>query len=76
MKLEEKQILEVCKRFNLAGEYRYYEVLNSGHINTTYCVYYFRDNMIKDYILQRVNTYVFKNPVEVMENIFIYQVSR
>ena len=69
MKLEEKQILEVCKRFNLAGEYRYYEVLNSGHINTTYCVYFFRDNMIKDYILQRVNTYVFEKPIEVMENI-------
>lgn len=69
MKLEEQQILEVCKRFNIAGEYRYYEVLNSGHINTTYCVYYFRNNEIKDYILQCVNTYVFKNPIEVMENI-------
>lgn len=69
MKLEEKQILEVCKRFNLAGKYRYYEVINSGHINTTYCVYYYRNNEIKDYILQRVNTYVFEKPVEMMENI-------
>jgi len=66
---EQQQILEVCRRFNLQGEYRYYEQINSGHINTTYCVYYFRDGEIKDYILQRVNTYVFKDPYTVMDNI-------
>ena len=65
----EERILEVCRIFNLKGEYRYFEVLNSGHINTTYCVYFFRDGELKDYILQKVNTYVFKNPIEVMENI-------
>ena len=69
MNKEEIQILEVCKRFNLQGEYRNYEVLNSGHINTTYQVFFFRDGDIKDYIIQRVNTYVFRNPIEVMENI-------
>ncbi len=69
MQREEKTILEVCKRFGLQGEYRYYEVINSGHINTTYRVFFFRDNEIKDYIVQKVNTYVFQNPVEVMENI-------
>ncbi len=69
MNLEEKQLLEVCKRFHIEGEYHYYEVLNSGHINTTYCVYYFRNNELKDYIIQRVNTYVFEKPIEVMENI-------
>ncbi|MBE7085229.1 MAG: aminoglycoside phosphotransferase family protein [Clostridiales bacterium] len=66
---EQQQIMEVCRRFDLKGEYRYYEQLNSGHINTTYCVYFFRDGEIKDYILQRVNTYVFKDPYSVMENI-------
>lgn len=69
MKKEEQTIIEVCKRFALKGEYRYYETINSGHINTTYRVYFFRDNEIKDYILQKVNTFVFKNPEEVMENI-------
>ena len=66
---EEKQIKEVCARFGLAGEYRFYETLNSGHINTTYRVYFFRDNELKDYIVQRVNTYVFQDPVSVMNNI-------
>ena len=69
MQKEETQILEVCRRFGLAGEYRSYEVLNSGHINSTYKVYFFRDGEMKDYVLQRVNTYVFKNPLHVMENI-------
>ena len=66
---EQQTILEVCQRFNLQGEYRYYEQINSGHINTTYCVYYFRDGEIKDYILQCINTYVFKDPYSVMDNI-------
>ncbi len=66
---EEKQIRDVCDKFGLTGEYRSYEVINSGHINTTYKVYFFRDGELKDYILQRVNTYVFQNPVAVMDNI-------
>ena len=66
---EEKQIREVCEIFCLRGEYRSYEIVNSGHINTTYRVYFFRDGEIKDYILQKVNTYVFKDPVSVMDNI-------
>ncbi|MBQ9728950.1 MAG: aminoglycoside phosphotransferase family protein [Clostridia bacterium] len=69
MRKAEKQIREVCARFNLAGEYRFYELINSGHINTTYKVYFSRGGEVKDYILQRINTYVFKNPVQVMENI-------
>lgn len=66
---EEKRIREVCDIFCLRGEYRSYEIVNSGHINTTYRVYFFRDGEIKDYILQKVNTYVFKDPVSVMDNI-------
>ncbi len=67
--VEEQRIIEVCKLFNIKGEYKSYELINSGHINTTYRVYFFRNGEIKDYILQRVNTYVFKDPVAVMENI-------
>lgn len=69
MIIEEKQIREVCERFCIAGEYRNCEIVNSGHINTTYRVYFFRNGAMKDYILQRVNTYVFKDPVSVMDNI-------
>ena len=65
----EKQIQDVCARFQIVGEYKSYEIINSGHINTTYCVYFIRHGEVKDYILQRVNTYVFRDPVGVMENI-------
>ena len=67
--MEEKKIREVCERFHIAGEYQSYKVITSGHINTTYCVYFFRNGEVKDYILQRVNTYVFQDPVGVMGNI-------
>ena len=65
----EQELREVCRRFHLQGEFRSFERINSGHINTTYCVYFSCDGKIKDYIVQRVNTYVFKDPYSVMENI-------
>ena len=67
--MEEKNIRAVCEKFQIAGEYRFFEVITSGHINTTYRVYFFRNGELKDYILQRVNTYVFQDPVSVMQNI-------
>ncbi|MBR2384874.1 MAG: aminoglycoside phosphotransferase family protein [Clostridia bacterium] len=65
----DKKIEFLCRKFGIEGEYLRYELVTNGHINTTYKVYFFRDNEEKDYILQRINTYVFKNPVEVMNNI-------
>ena len=64
-----ERVLEVIRRFSIEGEYSHYEVIESGHINETYKVYFYRRGELKDYILQRVNTYVFKQPVDVMENI-------
>ena len=55
--------------FDIPGEYISYEVIKSGNINQTYLVKYFRDGVEKPYIIQRVNTYVFKNPEQVMQNI-------
>lgn len=59
----------VCEKFGLQGEYKGYERVHNGHINDTFIVYYKRDGEIKDYIVQRLNTYVFKKPKEVMQNI-------
>ena len=65
----DEQIELICRKFQITGEYLRYEVVTYGHINTTYKVFFFRNGEVKDYILQKVNTYVFKNPVEVMRNI-------
>lgn len=63
------KIENICRKFGIEGEYRSYEKITSGHINQTYKVYFFRDGELKDYILQGVNTYVFKDPEKVMDNI-------
>lgn len=67
--MEEKKIEALCRAFRIEGEYRFCELITYGHINTTYKVYFFRDGELKDYILQCVNTHVFKKPEELMENI-------
>ena len=69
MTMNETKIMDVLSRFAIAGEYSHYEVIQGGHINETYKVYFIRNGELKDYILQRVNTYVFKDPVAMMENI-------
>jgi len=69
MKKEEQQIIQACQNFEIKGEYLSYQIINSGHINSTYQVFFQRETGLKDYIVQRVNTYVFQNPVAVMENI-------
>ena len=65
----EKQIKAVCDRFQIKGEYRSYDMLSNGHINSSYQVFFFRNGELKDYILQKVNTYVFHDPIAMMENI-------
>ncbi len=41
----------------------------SGHINDTYCAWYNQAGLRIRYIHQRINHHVFKNPVQVMENV-------
>ena len=69
MNKEETQIIQACQQFDIVGEYKGYKVINSGLINSTYQVFFFRHGEMKDYIVQKVNTYVFTNPEQVMENI-------
>ena len=61
---------EIIKNFNIDGEYIGYYLSNDGHINNTF-VLEFDDGLgkIRSYLLQLINTNVFKNPDELMENI-------
>lgn len=65
----EKQIQAVCEKFQIKGEYQSFKILTSGHINTSYQVFFFRNGGVKDYILQKINTYVFHDPIAMMKNI-------
>ncbi|MDD3409196.1 MAG: aminoglycoside phosphotransferase family protein [Eubacteriales bacterium] len=64
------KLRQVCEAFRIQGTYQSYEEIKIGNVNQTYKVNYLRnDGKKKSYIVQAVNTYVFKNPVQVMENI-------
>lgn len=66
-----KQALQnVCESFRIKGTFFDYEELKVGNINKTYRVAYRQDDgSLKSYIVQKINTNVFKDPVAVMENI-------
>ena len=59
----------VCKAFRIPGELITYRHLTSGNINTTYYVQCKDGDEQKDYLVQQVNSYVFKEPEKVMHNI-------
>ena len=68
--MKKEELLEIAKNFNISGEPIDIEKCSSGHINKTYAITYKQENGgVKKYILQYVNTNVFPNLPELMENI-------
>ena len=61
-----EQVLAVCDRFAFGGAVADLKVCGNGHINSTYIV---TAESGKRYILQILNTAIFKDPVGVMNNI-------
>lgn len=57
---------EVAVCFDLGGEIENIEPYGEGHINSTFLI----TTKDKKFILQKINTNVFKKPGDVMENIF------
>ncbi len=62
-------IYTICKELNLNGELKSYDVITAGNINTTYHVTTKSGRNTFDYLLQKINKNVFKDPVNVMKNI-------
>lgn len=68
--MNETTVMNAAKQFKFEGKYVNHFMSENGHINYTFFMSYRqKDNKIRRYILQRINTHVFKNPIEVMENI-------
>ena len=44
-------IESICRKFGVEGEYKYFETLVNGHINSSFKVYFFRNGEFKDYCL-------------------------
>lgn len=64
-----KSAMEIAKHFLVDGEVKETIPMNSGHINTTSRIIVDNNGKIEKYTVQAINTYVFKNPEGVMENI-------
>ena len=69
MDYDQKKISEVLNRFGIGHDSFAVETLRSGHINATYKIDVCYQGKSDSYILQKVNTYVFSDPVGIMSNI-------
>ncbi|RPF48633.1 phosphotransferase family enzyme [Hydrogenoanaerobacterium saccharovorans] len=68
--ITEQHLRCVVDCFSVEGEFAGALPYGSGHINDTFAAYYqLADGTSKRYILQRINTHVFKDPKAVMENV-------
>ena len=69
-----KKLQKIGKEFKINEPFFAYEEIKMGNVNQTYKVSYIQDDgsgmaQIKSYLLQKINTYAFQYPVELMRNI-------
>jgi Ser/Thr protein kinase RdoA (MazF antagonist) len=65
----ENNVGAIAWQFQVCGEFQGAAPYGSGHINDTYRVTMQNEGTETPFILQRINTGIFKNPVALMENI-------
>lgn len=64
------KLLEVSRLFRIDYEYLGYETIQMGNVNRTYKVnFMLPEGKPKSFLVQNVNTYAFRNPVGLMDNI-------
>lgn len=64
------KLREVCELFRIEGTFLGYETIQVGNVNKTYEVkFLLPDGTNKSFLVQNVNTYAFRQPVELMDNI-------
>ncbi len=65
-----QKLLEVSRCFRIEDQYVGYETIQMGNVNHTYKVnFILADGKPKSFLIQNVNTYAFRDPVGLMENI-------
>lgn len=66
----DEKLKQVCRAFRLPGTYLGYEAIQVGIVNRTYKVNVRLDHGTeKSFLVQNVNTYAFRNPIGLMNNI-------
>jgi len=65
-----QKLLEVSRLFRIEYDYLGYETIQMGNVNRTYKVnFMLPEGVPKSFLVQNVNTYAFRNPVGLMDNI-------
>ena len=65
-----QKLQEVCMAFRIYDQYVGYETIQMGNVNHTYKVnFILKDGSPKSFLVQNVNTFAFRQPVQLMENI-------
>ncbi|MBQ6481036.1 MAG: aminoglycoside phosphotransferase family protein [Anaerolineaceae bacterium] len=59
----------ICEQFRIPGEVILSRWIPNGHINEAYYVAVYDGKEVKQFLIQRVNTFVFRNPISMMHNI-------
>jgi len=59
---------KIAEKFQFEGDFQKAHSYGNGHINDTYLLHFVHQNSPKQYILQRVNTHVFRDPEHLMQN--------
>ena len=65
-----QKLLEVSRLFRIEYDYLGYETIQMGNVNRTYKVnFMLPEGKPKSFLVQNVNTYAFRNPIGLMDNI-------
>ena len=64
-----EKLAYILKQFRIEGEILVYRWIPTGHINTAYYVALYNGKEMYQFLVQQVNTYVFRDPVGMMRNI-------
>ncbi len=62
-------IRAITSMFDMRADFVSSQIYGSGHINDTYCAWFDQAGQRVRYIVQRINHNVFKQPVQLMENV-------
>ena len=64
-----EKLTSICRQFRIDGDILVYRWIHAGHINTAYYVAVYNGKEVTQLLVQKINTYVFREPVGMMRNI-------
>ena len=64
-----RKIIDVCRAFGIEGDPVRYKTFTDGHINSTFLVVFSEKGDLQKYLVQNINTVVFKDPDALMTNV-------